>query len=279
MTSRERDGLARPDRLFTRAAEAYRERWKPALAIVLLGNAAFLAAFLTAGAVSLGSFFFAPSLGATVVIFAVATACVFSLGVLAWSQAALFLAAVPSSASPGLASCLDASWRRLPGFALVCCLYLAACVGGTCLLVVPGLAASLYLVFGPLIYLTEDVGPVEALLKSWHYVKGRSWPVLGRLCAIGAVGSLPGFVPLAGFLLQLLAWPFVLMCLAALLEELRRLRGSEPFVPARREKAALAVVAGCSAIPLLLLPWALPRIMTYMVAHADQLLALLMRSR
>lgn len=272
-------GLVRPDELLVRSARLCRDRWKPALAVLLLVQAAFLAAFLAAGAFALGALFFAPGLSGTIVVLSLSSASAFCFFAVVWGQAALLLVVTPSNPSPGLVPSLETSWRRLPGFFLACSLYFAACIGGGCLFVLPGLAAGLWLVFGSLIYLTEDIGPVDALLKSRHYQRGRSWGVLGRLCAVVAAGSLPGFIPVVGFLLQMLAWPFVLMCLAALLEELRGLRGSEPFVPGRREKTVLAVVSGCSAIPLLLLPWALPWLLEYLAGHSAQLFDLLIRSR
>jgi hypothetical protein len=272
-------GLPAVPELFARAALVYQERWRLALSIVLLGFGAVVVPFAAALVLSLGALFFAPGLSDVVVITAMTAACVFAVFVSVWSQAALLLAAALPAPAPSLAVCLEASWRRLPGFLLTGCLYLAACVGGTCLLVLPGLMASLCLAFGPLIYLTEDVGPVEALLKSWGYMRGRLWAVAGRFFAICIAGSLPGFIPLAGAPLQILAWPLVLMSLAVLLEDLRRLRGAEPLVSARWGKAVVFVLAGFSLVPLLLLPWVLPWIMGYAANHSDQLFRLLVRSR
>jgi hypothetical protein len=250
-----------------------------ALSLILLGLGAVFVPFAAALVLSLGVLFFAPGLGEFVVITSMTAACVFAVTATGWSQAALFLAAALPGPAPSLTTCLESSWRRLPGFFIVCCLYLAACLGGTCLLVLPGLMASLCLAFGPLIYLTEDVGPVEALLKSWGYMRGRLWAVAGRLIAISVAGSLPGFIPLAGGLMQVLAWPLVLMNAAALLDELRALSGPEPLVPARWEKAAVFIAMGFSLVPLLLLPWALPRIMGYASSHSAQLLDFLLQNR
>lgn len=272
-------GLSRLDILFARGARMYRERWKTALAVLLLSSAAILAAFLAAGLATFGAVIFLPRSCDLIVMPAVLAACAFSFGILVWSQAALLLLATPAQAVPGLESCLEASWRRLPGFFLAGALYFAACVGGTCLLVLPGLMASLCLVFGPLIYLTEEVGPLDSLLKSWHYTRRRLWAVAGRLLAVGAVGSLPGLVPLAGGLMQIMVWPLVLMNVTVLLDELRCLHGPGPFVPARWEKAVVFVLCGFSLVPLLLLPWFIPWMIGYATDHSNQLLQLLLQSR
>ncbi|MBI5241206.1 MAG: hypothetical protein HY926_12105 [Elusimicrobia bacterium] len=252
------------------ASRVYRERWRLALSLILLSLAATVVPLAAALALSLGALLFAPGWSEAVAITSLTAACVFAAAAGVWGQAALLLAAALPGPAPGLEACLETSWKRLPGFLLVCVLYLAACLGGTCLLLLPGLAASLWLVFGPLIYLTEDIGPVEALLKSWHLVRGRSWPVAGRLCLFGAAGTLPGLVPAAGVVLQTLAWPMVLMSLAALLDELRRSRGGEPFVPARRQKAFLFIAAGASLLPLSLLPWLAARFMSYAAGHSAE---------
>ena len=271
--------LAPPAELFARAAGSYRDRWKLVLAIILLGSAAILASFLAAGAVFLGSLFFAPRMSDVVVIMAVMSAVAFSAAALVWSQAALLLAAAGPGPAPGLAACLEAAWRLLPGFFLTCCIYLAVCLGGFFLLVLPGLAAGLWLSFGPLIYLTEDVGPLEALLKSIHYVRGRSFPVAGRLVLAGAAGSLPGLIPIAGAVMGMLAWPFVWMNMAALLDDLRRLRRDEPFAPSRRMKMLLfSAMAGC-LIPVVLLPWVLPWLARYLLSHAGLMMQRLLRGR
>ncbi|MCX5795693.1 MAG: hypothetical protein NTY77_09390 [Elusimicrobia bacterium] len=269
-------GLARPDALWARAAAVYRERWKVVLAVILLGNAAILAAFLAACASFMGAFFFARGMADVVGLTAMMSAAAFAAAVLVWSQAALLWAAAEPG---GLQVCLEAAWRKLPGFLLTCCLYLAACIGGFFLLVLPGLLASFWLAFAPLIYLTEDVGPLDALLKSVHYVRGRSVAVAGLLCLASAAGGLPGFVPVAGAVLQMLAWPFVLMNVAALLAELRRLRGGEPFAPAPRLKLMLfCCMAGC-LIPIGLAPWALPWLWRYAAGHAGLVMQWLLRGR
>ena len=269
--------LVPPAELFARAAGSYRDRWKLVLTIILLGSSAILASFLAAGAVSLGSLFFASRMSDVVVIMAVMSAVAFSAAALVWSQAALLLAAAGPGPAPGLAACLEAAWRKLPGFCLTCCLYLAACLGGFFLLVLPGFAAGLWLSFAPLIYLTEEVGPLEALLKSCHYVRGRSLPLAGRLCLVSAAGSLPGLIPIAGAVMGMLAWPFVWMNMAALLDDLRRLRRDEPFAPLRRMKMLLfSVMAGC-LIPVVLLPWVLSWLSRYLIGHTGQLMQMLSR--
>ena len=252
----------------SRSAGLYRNRWKTVLSIMLLGNAAVLASFLAAVIASIASAIIAPRLLDVMVVMAVFSAVAFSAASVLWCHAAMLLAVAQSGPSLAVTACLQCAWGKLPGFLLTCGLYIATCVGGLFLLAVPGLAACLWLVFAPIIFLTEDVGPFEALLKSIHYVQGRSLPVAGRLLLIEAAGFLPGFIPLAGGISQMLAWPFVWINISAVLNDLRRLRHDETFMPSRQMKILLlSAMAGC-LVPVILLPWALPWLRRFLLTRS-----------
>lgn len=60
-------------------------------------------------------------------------------------------------------------------------------IGGLILLVIPGLIFLVWFSFSYFILLFEDKRAVDSMKQSKKYVKGRFWPVAGRLIAIVAV--------------------------------------------------------------------------------------------
>jgi hypothetical protein len=259
-------GLSRPAALLARAGRIYGGRWRVVLLIMLIGAAASGACLMLTAAAGLACCLF-PVLGLAGMVMIEVSGLTLALALWFWSQVAMFVAVADPAACPGVSASFDSAWARLPGFLWMSLLWIAAGAGSFSFLVVPGFAAGAWLAFVPLIYLSEDVGALEALLKSHHYVRGRFWPVAGRLCLIAAAGSLPGLVPVAGAVLGLLAWPFVWMNLSVLLDELRRLRRDEPFVPSRRGQLLLIVaMAGC-LVPALFLLRAIPWLVSWMSAQ------------
>lgn len=60
-----------------------------------------------------------------------------------------------------------------------------AMIGGYVLFVVPGIIISLLLSFALYVFISEDARGMNALIKSWHYVKGSVWELLGKLAYFG----------------------------------------------------------------------------------------------
>ncbi|MCX5795690.1 MAG: hypothetical protein NTY77_09375 [Elusimicrobia bacterium] len=254
------------DVMFQRALLIYRARWRTVASIIAIGAAATLAAAVV---VPLLLFLVllrqAPGRSWEAFIFSTACAVFLASAVFLWAQVALGLCLVDPERGPGAKECFDAAWARMAGFAWVCLLVGAACAGGLFLLVVPGLVLSVYLCFAPFIYLSEGIGGFDALLKSCHYIRGRFWPVTGRLTAFWVPAAATAFVPFAKGPARLVVMPFVLIGSALLLAELRRLRGQTPFAPSRRAKLLLALAVSGLAVPVYLLPralgWASPRVL------------------
>jgi hypothetical protein len=245
-------GLSRPDALLARAGRIFGTRWRVLLSILLTGLAASGACLILTVAAVLACCLF-PRLGLAVMVMIEFSGMTLALTLWLWSQVAMFVALADPDACPGMSCCFDSAWAKVPGFFWTGLLWLAAGLGSFSFLIVPGLVAGVCLAFAPLIYMREDIGGLDALLKSHHYVRGRFWPVAGRLCLIGTAAGLPGLVPVAGVILGLMAWPFMWMNLSLLLEELRRLRQDEPFVPPRRGKLLLCVAMTGCLVPALLL--------------------------
>ncbi len=56
--------------------------------------------------------------------------------------------------------------------------------GGFFLFIIPGFIASMYLGFSTFIFITEDVRGIQALVRSWYYVRGNFWKIFIRYLAL-----------------------------------------------------------------------------------------------
>ena len=246
--------LSSPAELLARAARIYRERWRVVFVILGAGAAAGFAGLLASSLVGAAWLSVAPRAFSEGLVFMGAGAMALLVAFFLWTQVALCVALTVPDPAPDAAACFQAAWSKAPGFLWVCLLWMAASVGGLFLLVVPGLLAGVWLAFGPFIYLTEGVGGLDALLKSRHYVGGRSRGVLGRLSLASAAATAPAAVPVGGALLWLMAWPFALINVSVLLDDLRRLSRGAPFVPERRGRLLVLLCAAGLLVPAALAP-------------------------
>lgn len=61
------------------------------------------------------------------------------------------------------------------------------CMGGSILLIIPGIALSGYLGFYQYVLVTDGTRGLKALISSFYYVRGNWWGVFGRLFALGLI--------------------------------------------------------------------------------------------
>jgi len=86
------------------------------------------------------------------------------------------------------------AWKKYKLFFLLTIL-LGLVVGlGFVLLIIPGLLFMVWFSLSRFIVVESKVGIKEAFVKSKELVKGRFWPVLGRLIVFGLFSSIVGFV-------------------------------------------------------------------------------------
>ena len=69
-------------------------------------------------------------------------------------------------------------------YLLITILTAVAIIGGLIILIIPGLIALVWFAFAPYILISENERGFEALSRSRNYVKGRWFPVAGRLFAL-----------------------------------------------------------------------------------------------
>ena len=62
-----------------------------------------------------------------------------------------------------------------------------AVMGGTFLLIIPGIALSIYLLFPMYSFVISGHRGLHALSDSFHYVRGHFWAILGRLVVLGLI--------------------------------------------------------------------------------------------
>lgn len=80
------------------------------------------------------------------------------------------------------------TWKKLWKFFLLSILLSLIILGGFILLVVPGVIFMIWFAFSGFILIDQDKGVVKSLSASKTIVKGRFWPVLGRIIVFGLFG-------------------------------------------------------------------------------------------
>jgi len=143
--------------------------------------------------------------------------------------------------TPELSETLRFARSKIPSILLITILTFLAVVGGTVLLIIPGIIFYVRFTFGTAAMVVEDVRGRKAMKRSWRLAKGRFWPLLGTLFiasiitsfvsgAIGLPLSLaaqvigPGAWPLAALgnsLASIIARPLVVIVVVVLYFDLR----------------------------------------------------------
>jgi hypothetical protein len=107
---------------------------------------------------------------------------------------------------PDTAETLTFGLRKLGGLLVVTLLTFLAVLGGTVLLIVPGILFYVRFAFAPAALVVEDTGAIAAMRRSWRLVRGHFWRLFGTLLLasllVGIVGGIAGapFVIAAQFI-------------------------------------------------------------------------------
>jgi len=101
--------------------------------------------------------------------------------------------------------------------------------GGFFLLIIPGIIFMVWFFFAQFILVKEDARGMSALLKSREYVRGEWFNVALRLLLVWAASVLLGIIPLAGPVLCIAFFPFVMIFHYLLYQDLREMKGDVPF--------------------------------------------------
>lgn len=100
---------------------------------------------------------------------------------------------------------VSVSLSRVPFLVVAGLIGLVGVISGLVLFVLPGIWLAVSLSMVSAVIAVEGTGPIGALRRSYHLVRGRWWPTLGYLALVGLLGSV------AAQLVQVVALPLLAM--------------------------------------------------------------------
>ncbi len=242
-------GLPGIGELFGSAWEVYKERFLTLFGLYL---ATIIAAILSAS-IFIGPGFFVAKLvpEASVPLFMAGLLAGITVGfiVLTWGFAALLIAVVDENT--GFMEAIARGKAKILPFAWLYTLLALITMGGYVLLIIPGLALSLYFIFAKYILAEKDIRGLGALIKSKSYVKGYWWGIFLRLLVVGIVSLILNKIPYVGPFLVLAFTPFTYIYLNMNYRALKEIKGdiiSEPSSSDRQVMIALGVLGSIALV-------------------------------
>lgn len=97
--------------------------------------------------------------------------------------------------------------------------------GGFFLFFIPGVLFMVWFAFAVFILPNEDAKGMNAVLKSKEYVKGHGVDVFARLFIISLASAGVGMIPLIGTILSIMFYPFVMIFVFLIYEDLKSIKG------------------------------------------------------
>lgn len=127
-----------------------------------------------------------------------------------WGQISLVYAIKDKKGKIGIIEAYKRAWPKILSYLWISILVGLITSAGFILLIVPGIIFMVWFGFASFILVVEGIKGRSALLKSKEYVKGRWWPVFGRILFIsiivGITGSLVGSIAGQIFKLIDISW-------------------------------------------------------------------------
>lgn len=248
------DGLTEIGDLLSGSWELFKDRVWVLLPLQLL-SVAFLIA-CTAAIVGIGALFVLLIPAYKTPILAVSAIFGLTIGMTAmfWPITALIFAVVDRSLS--INGALSAGWKKLWAFFWLFSLLGYVLAGGYLLFIIPGVIFTIWFIFSQYILATENIGGMNALLKSKAYVKDRWFDVFIRFLVIWGISTGLGLIPFLGIILSLLLIPFTMIYTYLMYEDLKALNPIPLAYPeTSREKLKWIGIAtlGYIVLPLLII--------------------------
>ena len=127
--------------------------------------------------------------------------------------------------------------------------------GGFLLLLIPGIIFTVWFCFAQFILVREELRGMNALLKSREYVRGEWFNVALRLLLVWAASLLIGAIPVAGPILGIVFFPYVMIFHYLIYRDLREMKGELPFPCGMSDKVKWPGVAlvGFLVVPVALI--------------------------
>lgn len=247
-------GLTDIGELLTQSWSQFKSRIGVLLPLQLLSIGLLI--LCTAATVGIGSFFvlLLPLYKTPILIIAVTIGFTIGLTAMFWPITALVMAVADSSL--GLREALAAGWSRLWAFIWLFSLLGYVIAGGYLLCIIPGIIFTVWFFFAQYILATENIGGMNALLKSKAYVKDRWFDILIRLLVIWAISAGLGLIPLLGIILSFLIAPFSMIYSYLMFENLKTLNPEPldyPNTPCEKFKWIGIATLGYIVLPLIIL--------------------------
>ncbi len=171
-----------------------------------------------------------------------------------WGFSAFILAV--TNEELGIGDSLRLGRQRVFSFLWIYTLVGFIITGGFLLLIIPGVIFLVWFAFAQFILASEDERGMNALLKSKEYVKGKWFDVFLRLFVIWIMSGCVGMVPVIGPIVSLLFFPFVMIFIYLVYQDLKEIKGAGMEFPQSSGEKAKWLGAGAMGyilLPLLLL--------------------------
>lgn len=171
-----------------------------------------------------------------------------------WSMTAFTYAVVYENL--GIRDALEKGWQKVWSFIWLFTITGFIITGGFFLLVIPGIIFAVWFIFAQFILVSEDDRGMNAVLKSKEYVKGKWFDIFLRLFVIWLIAGILGAVPFIGPILSIIYFPFMMIFIYLIYENLKVLKGkgfSYAHSSGEKLKWIGAGVLGYVVLPLLLI--------------------------
>jgi len=219
-------GLSEIGDLLTRTWAQFKARIGVLLPLQLISIAMLIACI----AASLGmAMFFAQLLPAyknPLLVIAAIIGVTIGMTAMFWPITALVFAVADSSLN--ISAALAAGWKKLWAFLWLFSILGYIVAGGYLLFIIPGVIFTIWFIFAQFILVTENIGGMDALLKSKAYVKDRWFDIFIRFLVIWAISTGVGMIPFLGIIFSLLFAPFAMIYSYLIYEDLKALH-QEPL--------------------------------------------------
>lgn len=184
-----------------------------------------------------------------------------------WSTAAMIYGTTHSDGLTFKGS-LRESWRWLGAFLWMSIISGLLALGGTFLLIVPGIILGIWFSFGSYVLLTEGDKGLRALLKSREYVKGNGGKIFGNVFLVGLVIGLVTWIPailvsiadqsigsLVQAIIGIVVTPLPVIFISRLYAHSKELKGvpSDEAVQSNWKPVRNIVLGGCAVVVIILI--------------------------
>ncbi len=162
-----------------------------------------------------------PAFRTPIIVIAATIGVTIGMTAMFWPITALIFAVADSSLN--ISAALAAGWKKLWAFLWLFSILGYIIAGGYLLFIIPGVIFTIWFIFAQFVMVTDDIGGMNALLKSKAYVKDRWFDIFIRFLVIWAISTGVGMIPFLGIIFSLLFAPFAMIYSYLIYEDLKAL--------------------------------------------------------